>query len=44
MGKQEKNYRVGEFLTGSVGLPDTFLFYFFASFLDLDARSFKYQN
>ena len=28
-GKQEKNIRVGEFLTGSVGLPETFLFFFF---------------
>ena len=30
-GKQEKNIRVGEFLTGSVGLPETFFFFFFAS-------------
>ena len=31
-GKQEKNIRVGEFLTGSVGLPETFLFFFFFFF------------
>ena len=29
-GKQEKNIRVGEFLTGSVGLPETFFFFFLA--------------
>ena len=34
-GKQEKNIRVGEFLTGSVGLPETFPFFFFRPYVHL---------
>ena len=33
IGKQEKNIRVGEFLTGSVGLSETFLFFHLIIFL-----------
>ena len=34
---REKNIRVGEFLTGSVGLPETFFFFFFFFFFGLAA-------